>query len=84
MQVARDDTLVFAFDGEGAEMGLGGAGSDGVAALDLFPVDFECEGEELAGVVGEGKDEIILVNLSGRGDKDLGTVMETLGELTNS
>ncbi len=26
-----------------------------------------------------GKDEIILVNLSGRGDKDLGTVMQTLG-----
>jgi tryptophan synthase beta chain len=26
------------------------------------------------------KDQIILVNLSGRGDKDLGTVMATLGE----
>jgi tryptophan synthase beta chain len=26
-----------------------------------------------------GKDQIILVNLSGRGDKDLGTVMQTLG-----
>jgi tryptophan synthase beta chain len=25
------------------------------------------------------KDQIILVNLSGRGDKDLGTVMQTLG-----
>jgi tryptophan synthase beta subunit len=24
------------------------------------------------------KDQIILVNLSGRGDKDLGTVMQTL------
>ncbi|MEM7129836.1 MAG: tryptophan synthase subunit beta [Chloroflexota bacterium] len=28
-----------------------------------------------------GKDEIILVNLSGRGDKDLGTVMEEFGDL---
>ena len=27
-----------------------------------------------------GKDEIILVNLSGRGDKDLGTVMQVLGK----
>jgi tryptophan synthase beta chain len=26
-----------------------------------------------------GKDQIILLNLSGRGDKDLGTVMQTLG-----
>jgi tryptophan synthase beta chain len=25
------------------------------------------------------KDQIILLNLSGRGDKDLGTVMQTLG-----
>jgi len=28
-----------------------------------------------------GKDEVILVNLSGRGDKDLGTIMKELGEL---
>jgi tryptophan synthase beta chain len=28
-----------------------------------------------------GKDEIILVNLSGRGDKDLGTIMKELGNL---
>ncbi|MCB0052595.1 MAG: pyridoxal-phosphate dependent enzyme, partial [Caldilinea sp.] len=28
-----------------------------------------------------GKDEVILVNLSGRGDKDLGTIMKELGTL---
>ncbi len=28
-----------------------------------------------------GKDEVILVNLSGRGDKDLGTIMKELGNL---
>jgi tryptophan synthase beta chain len=28
-----------------------------------------------------GKDEVVLVNLSGRGDKDLGTIMKELGEL---
>jgi tryptophan synthase beta chain len=28
-----------------------------------------------------GKDEIVLVNLSGRGDKDLGTIMKEMGEL---
>ena len=27
------------------------------------------------------KDEVILVNLSGRGDKDLGTIMKELGAL---
>jgi tryptophan synthase beta chain len=27
------------------------------------------------------KDQIILLNLSGRGDKDLGTVMQTLGNI---
>jgi tryptophan synthase beta chain len=28
-----------------------------------------------------GKDEVVLVNLSGRGDKDLGTIMKELGAL---
>jgi tryptophan synthase beta chain len=28
-----------------------------------------------------GKDEVVLINLSGRGDKDLGTIMHELGEL---
>ena len=28
-----------------------------------------------------GKDQIVLVNLSGRGDKDLGTIIKELGDL---